>query len=144
MYVKTCFRYFATREPWFGYKTTSSDCPLCQNTACDPCRDTFQWVDGTSRGYHNWEQGQPDNGPSCALLSHITLWYDRVCDTTLKSICERGNDKICTNVVTVMKLLRYGLLQVLQRRLVLTDCESSVFAVCHRKSVFSAPSTILV
>lgn len=56
---------------------------------------SFTWVDGTPRGYENWNGGEPDNSGACVRLRGDPVafgrWADRACDPTigLSGVCER-------------------------------------------------------
>ena len=61
----------------------------------------FTWVSGKPLTYTNWDQDQPDDinanvgtaSADCAqyyfrFVEQSFAWFDRTCDTRLKSICE--------------------------------------------------------
>ena len=67
----------------------SSACRVCR--ACELCRQSWKWVDGTELTYTNWDPGEPDNN-KCGRLNtdEYTGWSDYDCDALRTYICERG------------------------------------------------------
>lgn len=80
------------REAWIGLTDKEEE-------------GSFQWADGTSPGYTNWAEEQPndeDGEQDCAEIANgvfwpggepqIGVWNDFQCSMELMYICEKNDD----------------------------------------------------
>ena len=72
-------------------------CDGSVSNACRTCRNGWEWMDGKSYRFQNWEDEKPSStGRSCARLFNNGQWRDNACGAGFKYICKKIG-KQCDN-----------------------------------------------
>ena len=73
---------------WFGLYREGGAPPDCPN----PCREGFQWVDGSAVDYTNWTPHEPSRVDDYAVFMRYTgVWFADPLQVSRAFICERGS-----------------------------------------------------
>lgn len=78
------------RDCYIGIKRdqTMCSCRGISDAACDSCRASWNWFDGTAMSWWNWESEEP-NEFSCGRLSSEG-WAENDCTDYIRYVCQKG------------------------------------------------------
>ena len=90
MCVCIVFRSYTLGDMHIGLSRSAAPCNCdgASFAACEACRASWSWYDGTAMNWWNWQQEEP-NEFACGRLSSDG-WAENDCAEELRYICQRG------------------------------------------------------
>ena len=79
------------RDRWIGFVTVGGGCSCVgvDQTACETCRSSWTWIDGSPNSFRKFAPRHPMSGSTaCARMLRDGQWTDTGCDLEIKSICK--------------------------------------------------------
>ena len=114
------FRSYLDGDAYVGLYRTGRVCSCrgFSDSACETCRASWRWDDGTAMSWWNWQDDEP-NEFTCGRISN-DAWAENDCTEELRYICERGTScckwhKSCWRFVNtnIWRIVKFSIFQKL-------------------------------